>query len=82
MKNWDEINVEEKLSFEDFFTLIAFKLPLLEEEKADLLNYHKMYEAFLNAEVKPIEAWITVRNIYAIKNPQIGERLKANTLTI
>ena len=80
MKNWDDINVEEKLSFEDFFTLFATKLPLIEEEEKELQNYYEMYKTFLNAEVKPVNAWIAVRNVFIIKNPQIGERMKTLTL--
>lgn len=82
MKAWDEINVEEKLSFEEFFTLFAAKLPLVEEEKKELFNYYKMYEVFVAAEVKPIDAWVSIRNVFAFKNSQIAERIKANALTL
>lgn len=75
MKTWEEINVDEILPFEDFFTLFG-QLPLTEEEKTDLAGYHQIYEAFVNAEVKPKDAWIAVRNIFVVKNKQIGERIK------
>jgi hypothetical protein len=77
MKTWNEINVDEVLSSEDFCTLFE-NLPLNEEEKIDLLGYHQIYEAFITAEVKPKDAWIAVRNIFAIKNQQLVERIKNN----
>jgi len=76
MKTWDEINVAEKLPLEDFCTLLEAKLPLNEEEKMSLQDYYKMYEIFVNATVTPLDAWITVRNIFAIKNQQIADRIK------
>lgn len=76
MKTWEKINVEKKLSLEDFLTLFS-KLPLLPEEKEELPNYHVIYETFLLSEVSPKDAWIATRNIFAIKNQQIAERIKA-----
>ena len=75
MKNWDEINVEEILCDEDFYTLFK-KLPLTNEEEKELEGYYKVYEAFIDADVKPIDAWTATRNIFAIKNQQIAERIK------
>jgi len=75
MKTWDEINVDEVLPFEDFFTLFQ-QLPLTEEEKNDLFGYHQIYTKFVEAEVKPRDAWIATRNIFAVKNQQIAERIK------
>ena len=75
MKTWEEINVEEKLSLEDFLTLFS-KAPLLPEEKDTLLDYHIIYETFLLGEVNPKDAWIATRNIFVIKNIQIRERIK------
>lgn len=76
MKTWEEINVNELLSLEDFLTLFQ-NLPLNEEEKFELEGFHKIYLAFIGAEVKPQDAWIAVRNIFAVKNKQIGDRIKA-----
>lgn len=75
MKTWDEINVDEVLPFEDFFTLFN-QLPLLKEEKESLSGYYGIYESFINAEVKPRDAWIAVRNIFAVKEKQIADRIK------
>jgi hypothetical protein len=77
MKTWEEINVNEILSLEDFLTLFS-KLPLIEEEKLQLEDYHKMYLIFVESGIELENAWITVRNIFAIKNQQIAERIKAN----
>ena len=81
MKTWDEINVDEKLPLEDFMTLFG-QLPLTEEEKTDLIGYHQIYEKFVEAEVKPKDAWIAVRNIFAIKNQQLIERIKNENKTV
>jgi hypothetical protein len=79
MKTWDEINVYEKLSLEDFLVLFAH-LPLTEEEKSDLNeSYYPMYQSFLDAEVEPRESWIAIRNIFVIKNKQIARRLEKST---
>lgn len=78
MKTWDEINVDEILPLEDFMTFFS-KLPLTEEEKTDLTGYHQIYEKFVETEVKPKDAWIAVRNIFAVKNQQIAERMKNST---
>lgn len=75
MKTWEEINVEEKLSLEDFLTLFS-KLSLLPEEKEELSNYHAIYETFLLSDVSPKDAWIVTRNIFAVKNGQIADRMK------
>jgi len=75
MKTWEEINVDEVLPFEDFFTLFI-NLPLNEEEKNELFSYHQIYTKFVEAEVSPKDAWIATRNIFAIKNQQIAERIK------
>ena len=75
MKTWDEINVDEVLPFEDFFTLFN-QLPLNEQEKESLAGYYGIYDSFINAEVKPRDAWIAVRNIFAVKERHIAERIK------
>jgi hypothetical protein len=77
MKTWDEINVDEVLPLEDFLTLFQ-NLPLTEEEKFDLEGYHKIYLQFIGAEVKSKDAWIATRNIFVVKNMQIGDRIKNN----
>lgn len=81
MKTWNEINVEEVLSLEDFLMLFS-KAPLLDEERAELPEYHKVYETFVGAEVKPKDAWVATRNIFVVKNMQIGDRIKANQSTL
>jgi len=81
MKTWDEINVEEKLSLEDFLTLFS-KAPLLSEERETLPDYYAIYETFLLGEVTSKDAWVATRNIFVIKNQQIGERIKANQTTL
>ena len=80
MKTWEEINIEEKLCLEDFLVLFS-QTPLLPEEREELPNYHIVYETFLLGEIKPKDAWIATRNIFVMKNMQIGERIKANALT-
>jgi hypothetical protein len=80
MKTWDEINVDEVLPLEDFLTLFQ-NLPLNEEEKFELEGFHKVYMTFLGAEVTPKDAWIATRNIFVVKNKQIGDRIKANEST-
>ena len=81
MKTWDEIDVNEKLSLEEFCTLFS-NLPLNEEEIKELPNYHEIYESFITSEVQPVDAWIAVRNIFAIKNQQVGERIKQSRIDI
>jgi len=79
MKTWDEINVCEKLSLEDFLVLFEH-LPLTKEEKSELNeSYYPMYKSFLDAEVEPKESWIAIRNIFVIKNKQIARRLEKST---
>ena len=75
-KSWDEIDVSQILSEEDFCTLFNDRLPLTLEEKLSLNEYYQIYEAFINAGVKPQEAWVVTRNIFAVKNQHIGERIK------
>lgn len=75
MKTWEEIDVNQVLSFEDFFTLFK-KLPLTEEESAEIIDYYKIYATFLEANVLPEIAWISTRNIFIIKNQQIADRIK------
>jgi hypothetical protein len=76
MKTWNDINVKEFLSLDDFFTLFD-KLPLNEEEKTEICQfYYPMYQKFIECEVKTEDAWIAVRNIFAFKNQQIVERIK------
>jgi hypothetical protein len=77
MKTWNEINVNELLSLEDFLTLFE-NLPLNEEEKFELKGFHQVYLTFITAEVKPVDAWTATRNIFVVKNTQIGDRIKAN----
>jgi hypothetical protein len=78
MKTWDEIDVKQVLSLEDFCMLFTDKLPLNEEEKASLVDYFKMYELFIKAELDPEKAWVTIRNIFAVKNQQLIERIKTS----
>jgi hypothetical protein len=75
-KKWNEINVEQNLCIEDFCQLFTEKLPLNEEEKLSLNGYYMIYETFIDADVKPIDAWIATRNLFGIKNQQIKERLE------
>ena len=75
MKFFEEIDVKQKLAIEDFNTLFE-QLPLNEEEKNSLDEYYKMYELFLQSDIDTERAWITVRNIFAIKNQQIADRMK------
>ena len=75
MKTWEEIDVNEKIAFEEFYTLFS-KVPLTQEEKDGLYEYYQMYEKFIEADVKPADAWVAVRNVFVIKNPQIADRTK------
>ena len=81
MKNkaYEDIDPNEILSLQEFLTLFS-PLPLNMEEKEGLGFYFQMYEKFITSEIKPVDAWITVRNIFAIKNQQIAERMKKTTL--
>lgn len=74
MKTWNEIDVKQPLSVEDFLTLFVH-LPLNEEEKAELNVYFEMYNTFVKSEVEPENAWVAVRNIYALKNQHLIERI-------
>ena len=74
MKPWEEIDVNEKITFEEFYTLFS-KVPLTSEEKNGLYEYYQMYEKFLEVDVNPADAWIATRNVFVIKNNQIAERL-------
>ena len=74
MKPWEEIDVNEKITFEEFYTLFS-KVPLTPEEKNGLYEYYQMYEKFLEVDVNPTDAWIATRNVFVIKNNQIAERL-------
>jgi len=74
MKTWDKINVEQRLVFEDFYTLFN-QLPLLTEEKESLNEFYQMYITFVDAETKPLDAWKAIKGIFVIKNPQIQERI-------
>lgn len=76
MKTLNEINVEQKLSLEDFCTLFM-QLPLNENEINELSNYYKMYELFISSNVFPKDSWVAIRNMYIIKNQQILDRIKS-----
>jgi hypothetical protein len=80
MKTFEEINVEETLNFDDFYVLFH-QLPLNKKEKKSLSEYYQMYTIFIGAEVKPIDAWVAVRNIFAIKNQQIAKRIKKGAIS-
>ena len=76
MKKWEEINPRELLTVDDFLTLFE-KAPLNEEEKLDLKGfYFPMYETFVQSDVTPENAWLAVRNVFVMKNPQITDRIK------
>jgi len=75
MKTIKEINVYERLTQEEFCTLFS-TIPLLENEKEELkLFYYDMYCTFLDSEVKPDQAWLATKNVFIVKNPQIGNRI-------
>lgn len=74
MKTFEEIDVKEILPFDDFSTLFG-QLPLNEEEIAMLMDYYKMYDMFVKSGLDPEKSWITVRNIFAVKNQQIAARI-------
>ena len=74
-KTIEEIDVYKRITQEEFMTLFS-PIPLLENEKKELeLFYYDMYCAFLDSEVKPDQAWLAVKNVFIVKNPQIGTRL-------
>ena len=75
MITYEKIDPTTVLSLEEFLILFS-KLPLLEEEKRTLPEYYEMYSTFLNADVNPADAWVATRNVFIVKNMQIGERLK------
>ena len=81
MKTISEINPKLQMSKEDFIVLFLH-LPLVADEKARLeSDYFKMYQTFLENETEPIDAWLATRNIFLMKEQQIGARQK-NSSTI
>ena len=73
-KEWKEVNPLEVMTKSDFLTLFEH-LPLNSEEKAKLnKEYWEMYEKFLDSNVKPQVAWEATRNLFILKEPQIGKR--------
>ena len=75
MKTIEEINIETKMSEDDFKVLFS-NLPLNEEEQASLTEYYQIYAAFINASVSPQDSWIATRNIFIMKNQQLKDRIK------
>ena len=62
-KTIEQIDVNEKLSSEDFFTLFEnVNLP-----HDNLKQFYEMYMLFLNSDVSPIGAWVAIRNLFLIK---------------
>lgn len=76
---YDEINPSKILTFEDF-NLLFSPLPLNEEEKRALPEYFQMYTTFLSADVSPKNSWIATRNVFIVKNAQIGERMYTSVI--
>jgi hypothetical protein len=76
MKTIAEIDPTLPLSKKDFMTLFSH-LPLLPDEKDRLRNdYFKIYETFVDADTEPTNAWLATRNIFLVKETQIGDRQK------
>jgi len=67
MKSIEEINVNEKLSSDDFLTLFKQVELNVEEQEELKTDYYKMYELFLDSNVSPVSAWVAVRNIFIVK---------------
>ena len=80
MKTLAEIDPTLRMSKEDFVTLFNH-LPLLEDEKSRLkTDYFKIYETFLDNDTEPTDAWLATRNIFIMKESQIGERQKSSKI--
>jgi hypothetical protein len=76
MKTYDEIDPCEFLALEDFKNLFS-PLPLLDSEISELsIGYYPMYTKFIEVGVSPKDSWLAVRNIFIVKNDQIGLRIK------
>ena len=73
-KEWEKVNPLEVMTKSEFLTLFEH-LPLNSEERAKLnMEYWDMYEKFLNSEVTPRVAWEATRNLFVLKEQQIGQR--------
>jgi hypothetical protein len=82
MKSLDEINVSLPLSIEDFITIFNhIQVPLTPEEKDRVKNeYFQMYTLFLINETVPETAFIAIKNLFALKESQIGARIGAEKI--
>lgn len=82
MKTIAEIDVTKRISKIEFATLFAHLPTNAEEKKKIKGEYYDMYEAFIQSETEPVTAWIATRNIFLLKEKQIGDRKKSNTIGI
>jgi hypothetical protein len=82
MKSLEKINVQLPLSIEDFIAIFDhIQVPLTQEEKDRVKNeYFQMYTLFLSNETVPETAFIAVRNLFALKESQIGARIGAERI--
>ena len=73
----NHINPEKALSKKHFCELFD-QLPLNDEEQEQIkTEYWGVYKIFLSQnDVDPQTAWLATKNIFIIKEPQIGERVK------
>lgn len=66
-----------RLSQEQFYKLFEH-LPLNDTEKESVKNdYWNIYKAFVKNDVSSESAWLATRNIFAIKESQISDRIKS-----
>jgi hypothetical protein len=73
-KEWKKVNPLEVMTKSDFLTLFEH-LPLNLKEKERLnTEYWDMYVKFLDSNVKPQVAWEATRNLFILKESQIGKR--------
>jgi hypothetical protein len=76
MNTIEQIDVNTEMTADDFCTLFE-QLPLNDEERKSIREGdYAVYKAFLAAGVKPVDAWVAARNIFAVKNQQIKERME------
>jgi hypothetical protein len=77
MKTFNEIDVFQELSYEDFQILFnGQQLPLNESEKLSIeKEYYPMYKMFFDAGVGAEGSWLAIRNLFIMKNSQIAKRI-------
>jgi len=75
----EKIDPTQELSQEDFCELFE-QVPLNKKEREDVkIIYWGLYSALLK-EVSATDSWVTIRNMFAINESQIKDRIDEKTL--